>query len=108
MKLSDRSCKSKEKFADSLMAVANTIHGAVLVSIFVFPLTAFLTAIFGNQESYSFIGIVQRMTWADVGLFAVVYLLPIVIGVKAKEKAMDLYDQVDGLKPGPKKSPANN
>lgn len=94
MKLSDRSPKSKEKFADSLMAVANMIHGAVLVSIFVFPLTAFLTAIFGNQEPFSFIAIIRRMTWANVGLFALVYLVPIVAGVKAKEKAMDLYDEV--------------
>ena len=95
MKIENRSNKSKEKLADSLMAVANTVHSGVLVSVFVFPLTAFLTAIFKNAEPFSFIAIFSRLTWPNVGVFAVVYLLPIFAGLFAKEKAMDLYDEVE-------------
>lgn len=94
MKLDNRSLKSKEKFADSLMSIANTIHGGVLVSVLVFPLTAFLTAIFGSQEPFSFIAMINRVTWTNVAVFAFIYFVPIVAGVKAKEKAMDLYDEV--------------
>ena len=85
---------SKEKFADSLMAVANTVHGAVLVSVFVFPLTAFLTAIFANAAPFSFLTIIHGMTWPNISIFALVYLAPILVGVYAKKIAMDLYDEV--------------
>lgn len=99
MKLRDRSLKSKEKFADSLFAVANSIHSAVFISVFVVPLTAFLGIFFEDQEAFSLLTIVNKMTWGDVGIFAGAYLIPILVGVKAKETAMDLLDEISKSSP---------
>jgi hypothetical protein len=81
--------KSKEKFADSLMAIANAVHCAVLVSLLVFPLTVFVSAIFSGAELFSFLSILERMTWPNIGIFTFVYLLPVFFGTYAKEKAME-------------------
>lgn len=94
MKLKDRSVKSKAKFADSLMSLANIIHGAVSVSIFVFPLTAFISSVFAGAEPFSFSSILDQMSWPKIGLFGTVYFLPIYAGFYAKQKAMDIYDEI--------------
>jgi hypothetical protein len=94
LKLEHRSLKSKEKFADSLMSLANIIHGAVLIGVFVFPLTAFVSALFAGTEPFSFFAILDRMSWSSIGVFGVVYFLPGLVGLYAKTKAMDLYDEV--------------
>lgn len=94
MKLKDRSLKSKEKFADGLMAVGNAIHSAVLISVLVFPLTAFISAIFVGNEVFSITVILKHWGWQNVGLFGIVYLVPIGIGRYSKEQAMNLYDEI--------------
>ena len=92
MKLKNRALKSKEKFADGLMTIGNAIHSTVMISVLVFPLTAFISAIFADNEIFSVMTILQRWGWQNVGLFGIVYLVPIVFGMYAKEKAMSLYD----------------
>lgn len=94
MKLKDRSLKSREKFADSLMSLANVIHGAVLISVFAFPLTAFISAVFTGVEPYSFLVIFDRMSGSNFLVFLFVYSLPIIVGAYGKHKAMDLYDEI--------------
>lgn len=76
------------------MTIANAIHGTAFVGILVFPLTAFVSAMFSGNEPFSFLSILHRMTWPHIGVFAFVYLLPVIAGVYAKERAMDLYDEV--------------
>ena len=50
---------------------------------------------FTGAEPFSFLTILNRMNWPNVAVFAVVYLLPSAVGFYAKEKAMDLYDEVE-------------
>ena len=95
MKLAHRSPKSKEKFADGLMSVANAIHAAALIGVLVFPLTAFITAVFSGGNIYSPSSILTKLSWNDIALFGAVYLLPIAVGQYAKEQAMQLYDEVN-------------
>jgi len=76
------------------MALANVVHGAALIGVFAFPLTAFVSAVFTGQEPFSFSAILDRMTGSNLVLFIVVYALPIFAGVYGKQKAMDLYDEV--------------
>jgi hypothetical protein len=95
--LKKRSSKSKEKFADSLMAIANAIHSAAFVGVLVLPLTAFVSAMFSGNEPFSFLSIINKMTWPRIGIFALVYLSPIILASLAKEKAMDIYDEVARL-----------
>lgn len=95
MKLAHRSPKSKEKFADGLMSVANAIHAAALIGVLVFPLTAFTTAVFSGGSIYSPTLILTKLAWNDIAFFGVVYLLPIAAGQYAKEQAMDLYDDAN-------------
>ena len=94
MKVEQRSLKSKEKFADSLMAVANVIHGAALAGVLVFPLTAFVSSVLTGTTALSFGQALDRMTWPNIAIFALVYLTPILMGYFAKEKAMNLFDEV--------------
>lgn len=94
MKLKDRSPKSKEKFADGLMATGNAIHSAVMISVLVFPLTSFVAAVFSGSEIYSALDILQRWGWRNVGWFGIVYLVPIAFGMYVKEQAMNLYDEI--------------
>jgi hypothetical protein len=98
MKLKDRSPRSKEKFADSIMSVANAIHSAAFIGVLVFPLTAFVTAMFTGVEPVSFLTLIQRMSGSNVLLFCAVYLTPIAVGVWVKGLAMDLYDEVEKQK----------
>ena len=101
MKLSERSLKSKEKFADGLMSVGNTIHSAAFIAVYIFPLTAFMSTTFIDNEPLSFSTLINHMSWQNVAIFGIVYLLPVAIGFYAKEKAMDLYDEVNKLTSNP-------
>lgn len=101
MKLEQRSLKAKEKFADSLMSLANTIHSAVLIGVLVLPLTTFIAGVFSGAEPVSFWAILARMSWPQIGIFGIVYLAPIIAGGYAKEKAMDIYDEVAKSSPNP-------
>lgn len=69
MKLAHRSPKSKEKFADGLMSVANAIHAAALIGVLVFPLTAFITAVFSGGSIYSPTLILTKLAWNDIAFF---------------------------------------
>ena len=94
-KIDKRSAKSQEKFADSLMAIANTVHGTALVSVLVFPLTVVVSSMFSSKESSFPIGAMfYQLTWADVLCFTAAYLIPVLIGVCFKTRAMNLYDKI--------------
>lgn len=95
MKLSQRSAKSKEKFADALMSVSNSIHGATFVGVLVIPLSSFVSAAFSGSQPFTFTAILQRMSWPQIGAFCLLYLTPIIAGIYAREKAMDLYDEIN-------------
>lgn len=91
-----RSKKSKEKFADSLMTIANTVHGAALVSVLVFPLTVIVSSMFSStKDSISISTIFYQLTWTDFWCFSAAYLIPIAIGVFFKKQAMDWYDKIE-------------
>ncbi|MES9851436.1 MAG: hypothetical protein ABW170_06335 [Candidatus Thiodiazotropha sp. L084R] len=93
-KLSERSIKSKEKFADSNMAVANSIASAVFIGILVLPLTAFISAIIlGNTPFQS----IKTPDYWYVLLFSILYISPLFLSWYAKDFAMDLYDEVDSF-----------
>lgn len=94
MKFSNRSAKAKEKFADSLMALGNTIYGAAFVSVLVFPLTAMMTAIFSGSPPVNVLDLIGRLSWGTLGTFAALYLVPVCAGYYSKEVALNLYDEI--------------
>lgn len=94
VKLSERSAKAKEKFADALMSVSNSIHSATLIGVLVFPLSLFVSGAFSVAAPFSFSSVLERMSWSQIGLFGFLYLTPIFMGMYAREKAMDLYDEI--------------
>lgn len=96
MKLSERSLKAKEKFADSNMAVASSIASAVFIGVLVFPLTAFISAVaLGNEPFAS----MKMITMKQFFIFGGLYLSPLFFSWCAKETAMNLYDQIEKATP---------
>jgi hypothetical protein len=49
-RIEERTNKAKEKFADGLMSVSNTIHSATLLGLLVVPLTAFIQTIVSGKD----------------------------------------------------------
>jgi hypothetical protein len=92
MKLSERSLKAKEKFADSNMSVASSIASAVFIGVLVFPLTAFISAIALGSEPFP---LMKMPTFKQLLLFGGLYFSPLLAAWYAKETAMNLYDQIE-------------
>ncbi|WP_370307604.1 hypothetical protein [Sinimarinibacterium flocculans] len=93
--LQTRSPKSKEEFAKSLFAVANTIHGAVFVSILVLPLAASIQALVTNGAPpvTSVVQLTELLNWLQIP-FAVFLFASVWLGVALKKHAMDLLDSL--------------
>ncbi|OAI10552.1 hypothetical protein [Methylomonas methanica] len=92
MKLSERSLKAKEKFADSNMSVASSIASAVFIGVLVFPLTAFISAMALGNEPFA---LMKMITLKQLFIFGGLYFSPLFAAWYAKEIAMDLYDQIE-------------
>ncbi len=100
--IANRTDKAKEKFADSLMSVSNTIHSATLLGILVIPLTVFLQTIASGKDPVPLLLDYLRTTGAGTGETARWhgYLLGFLIFVPAgaasymKRQALDLYDEL--------------
>ncbi|ACX95806.1 hypothetical protein Hneap_0968 [Halothiobacillus neapolitanus c2] len=92
MGISERSLKAKEKFADGNMAVANSITSAVFISVLVFPLSVFVSAIALGKEPFD---VAKVPPWGEIWLFAGLYFSPLLVAWYAKKTAMDLYDEID-------------
>jgi len=92
MKLSERSLKAKEKFADSNMSVASSIASAVFIGVLVFPLTAFISAIALGNEPFA---LMKMISLKQLFIFGGLYFSPLFAAWYAKEIAMDLYDQIE-------------
>lgn len=94
MKLSEHSVKAKEKFADGLMSVSNSIHAATFVGILVLPLTSFITMAISGSVNFSISAILTRMSWYQIWIFGFLYLVPIAVGMYGREVALRLYDEI--------------
>ena len=93
--LSERSSKSKEKLADSLMNTGTNIHSIIYVTIFIAPLTAVVGAFFSHSElpvltRHSFdLFIPYLFAWTIT-----FYLVALFFGWWLKNKAMNMYDDM--------------
>lgn len=94
-KLEERSNKAKEKFADSLMTLANIIYGAIFVAMLSFPVTAFVSAMYQAADPFSFLAPVNQFSWQRIVIFCAAFIVPLVVAFWARRKAMDLYDELD-------------
>ncbi len=77
------------------MTTGNTLHSAAFVSVLVFPLTAFVSAIFNGTEIVPLLTLLKNMDWPMIWQFGLVYLVPIIAGLYAKEVALNTYDKLD-------------
>jgi hypothetical protein len=99
--IEDRTDKAKEKLADSLMSVGNTIHSATLLGILVVPLTAFIQAIVSGKDPVSpllaYLGTGGTAKWHGFLLGFLLGLLIMVPSMAAsymKRRALNLYDEI--------------
>jgi len=99
MKLSNRSNKAKEKFADSLFSISNTILSGVFLSVLIFPLSSFISSAFAGEGTFSFSKFYDYMSLSNVFIFIIVYFCPIGVGIYAREKAMDIHDELQKQSP---------
>ena len=98
----DRTDKAKEKFADSLMSVSNTIHSATLLGILVVPLTVFLQTIVSGKDPVPLFLDYLRTVGAGTGetarwhglLLGFLICVPAVAASHMKRQALDLYDEL--------------
>lgn len=90
-----RSRKAREKFADSLMTLANIIYGALFVGMLLFPLTAFVSAMYNAADPFSFLAPVTQFSWQRILVFAVAFIIPLAAAAAARRKALNLYDALD-------------
>jgi hypothetical protein len=95
-KLNNRTAKAKEKFADSLMSLSTTLFSAVAISVLVFPLTAFMQAMAKGIDLVETLTQWQPPPWSlwYPGVFIVLYLLPLSLGLLVRRRALDLYDEI--------------
>jgi hypothetical protein len=100
--IDDRTDKAKEKFADSLMSVSNTIHSATLLGILVVPLTVFLQTIVSGKDPVPLLLDYLRTAGAGTGetarwhgyLLGFLICVPAVAASYMKRQALDLYDEL--------------
>jgi hypothetical protein len=96
----DRTDKAKEKFADSLMSVSNTIHSAILLGILVIPLTAFMQAIMSGKDLLPPLldylhtaGTGGPMNWHGF-LLGILIFVPSSAASYMRKQALNLYDEL--------------
>jgi hypothetical protein len=65
-----------------------------LICVYVFPLTAFISGLFNGAEPFSFASLIKCFSSKQLGIFTILYMTPILVGMLAKEKAMNLYDEI--------------
>lgn len=94
-RLEERSNMAKEKLADSLMTLGNIIYGAVFVAMLVFPVTAFVSAMYQASDPFSFLAPVNQFSWQRIMIFVMAFIIPLAVAMWARRKAMDLYDEID-------------
>jgi hypothetical protein len=95
--LDRRTAKAQEMFADSLMSLSTAVVSAVLIGLLVFPFTAFIQAIAGGIDPVA--ALVSwwqpdRWSWWHVGLFLLLYWLPLSMALLLRRRALDVYDMI--------------
>lgn len=92
-KISERSDRSREKWADSLMNSGTTIASAYVVTIFVSPFTALIIVFLSRGELPALTEpkLYTLMIWVQAWALL---LLPIalILSIWLRNKAMDIYD----------------
>jgi hypothetical protein len=93
-KVCQRSNKSREKWADSLMDTGTKIHITTFITIFIWPLTAMVT-LFGSQGAPSGFDVkFNRVLFWVQGWTVFLYPIAIYFGIWLKNKAMNIYDDL--------------
>jgi len=94
--LDGRSNKSKEKYADHLMKVSNTLFTSFLLSISVVPLTMIVQFAFKNKDKVlpSFHETLKNIGWVSYPMFIFI-VLTLLLSFLASKSAMDIYDNLD-------------
>jgi len=94
-KLAERSDKSREKWADSLMNTGTTIHATAVITFFVTPLTALVTVFLsrGDLPVLTEAKLNSFLLWVQ-GWALLLFPVAIIFGIWVKNMAMDIYDSL--------------
>ena len=93
--LKKRSDKAKEEFAKSLLTVGSQIHGALIIALFVVPLSALTSAYLksGKVQLPSLHQLNNFAAWYSTPLFIFIFHSTFV-GIVFKNKALDILDEL--------------
>lgn len=89
------SAKAREKFADSLFSLSNTLFTGLLVSVLLMPLAALLRAlIIPGDDTVSVLKAATELSPGEVGVFILVYVTVVVLGSFSRSEAMRIYSEL--------------
>jgi hypothetical protein len=92
-----RTAKAKEKFADSLMSFSTAVFSAIVISVLVFPFTAFIqTMARGTDPVAAVVSGWPPAWWSGwhTAVFLILYWVPLSVAMLFRKRALDLYDEL--------------
>jgi hypothetical protein len=92
-----RTPKAKEKLADSLMSFSTAVSSAVMISVLVFPFTAFIQAMARGTDPVAAVVAwwpPEWWSWWHTAVFLILVWVPSSISLLFRRRALDLYDEL--------------
>lgn len=87
--------KAREKQADTLLALSNTLLGAVAVALLVAPLAALVAGFKAEGDDVvSFLNALATVPPAEIAAFIALYLLAMWLGTQARKDALNTYSKL--------------
>ena len=111
-----RTAKAKEKLADSLMSFSTAVFSAIVISVLVFPFTAFIqTMARGTDPVAAVVSGWPPAWWSGwhTAVFLILFWVPLSVAMLFRRRALDLYDELSPThtcggpdRPGANESPS--
>lgn len=92
MRLAQRSAKAREKYADGLMTISNAIASALMISIFVAPLSAVIAQFNDQREVGALLQTLFAMPSMQFLEFVLCYAISIAVSMYFRFEALNIYD----------------
>jgi len=92
-----RTAKAKEKLADSLMSFSTAVFSAIVISVLVFPFTAFIqTMARGTDPVAAVVSGWPPAWWSGwhTAVFLILFWVPFSVAMLFRRRALDLYDEL--------------
>jgi hypothetical protein len=97
-----RTAKAKEKLADSLMSFSTAVFSAIVISVLVFPFTAFIQTMARGTDPVAVVVSGWPPTWWSgwhTAVFLILFWVPFSVAMLFRRRALDLYDELSLLTP---------